>query len=66
LKLLKSAIANAKHNFGLDEKNLYIQKSLLMKDQKWKRFFQGLGEEQTLSKRKSSHVTLILKEKEKT
>jgi large subunit ribosomal protein L22 len=26
LKLLKSAIANAKHNFNLDEKNLYISK----------------------------------------
>lgn len=62
LKLLKSAIANAKHNFQLEESNLYISKITVDEGPKYKRWrAQARGRASEIQK-KTSHVTLILEE----
>lgn len=62
LKLLKSAVANAKNNFQLEEKNLYLSKILVDEGPKYKRWMpraRGMASE---IQKKTSHVTLILDE----
>ena len=62
LKLLKSAIANAKNNFQLDPVNLYIQKILVDEGQKLKRWMpraRGIASE---IQKKTSHITIVLEE----
>jgi large subunit ribosomal protein L22 len=64
LKLLKSAIANAKHNFNLDEKKLYISKITIDEGSKMKKIFPRARGRADIIQKKTSHVTLVLKEKE--
>lgn len=60
LKLLKSAIANAKENFHLEEKNLYISKIFVNEGQKLKRWRPvSRGSAHPIMKR-TSNVTIIL------
>lgn len=60
LKLLKSAIANVKHNFELSEKGLYIKEIRVDGGPMLKRFRpRAFGRAATIRKR-TSHVTLIL------
>ena len=62
-KLLKSAIANAKNNFGLSEDNLYVKKVLVDQAPTLKRFQpRAQGRAFSILKR-SSHITLVLEEK---
>lgn len=62
LKLLNSAVANAKHNFNLNEENLYIAKILVDEGPKLKRIFpRGRGHASEIQK-KTSHVTIVLEE----
>jgi large subunit ribosomal protein L22 len=62
LKLLDSAIANAKHNFNLQENNLYISKILVNEGPKIKRVMpRARGHADTIQK-KTSHVTMVLDE----
>jgi len=62
LKLLKSAVANAKNNFQLDESNLYIQKILVDEGPKYKRWMpQARGQAYEIQK-KTSHITIVLEE----
>jgi large subunit ribosomal protein L22 len=63
LKLLKSAISNAKHNFNLDEKNLYVSKITVDQGPKTKKVFPRARGRADIKEKKTSHVTLILKEK---
>jgi large subunit ribosomal protein L22 len=63
LKLLKSAISNAKHNFNLDEKSLYISKITVDQGPKTKKVFPRARGRADIKEKKTSHVTLILKEK---
>ena len=64
-KLLRQAIANAKHNFQLDESNLYISKILVDEGPKLKRWMpKARGQADEIYKR-TSHITLILNEIEK-
>jgi large subunit ribosomal protein L22 len=63
MKLLKSAISNAKHNFNLDEKNLYISKITVDQGPKTKKVFPRARGRADIKEKKTSHVTLILKEK---
>jgi large subunit ribosomal protein L22 len=65
LKLLKSAIANAKNNFQLPEENLYVSKIFVDEGPKYKRWMpraRGLVSE---IQKKTSHVTIVLDEIEK-
>ncbi len=62
LKLLKSAIASARHNFQLEEGNLYISKITVDEGPKYKRWMpraKGMASE---IQKKTSHVTIVLEE----
>jgi len=62
LKLLNSAIANAKNNFQLEKSNLYISKITINEGPKLKRWrarARGVAAE---IQKKTSHVTIVLDE----
>ncbi|MBU3964370.1 50S ribosomal protein L22 [Patescibacteria group bacterium] len=64
-KLLKSAVANAKNNFQIDDKNLRIVKITVDEGPKLKRWrSRSMGRAYAIQK-KTSHITLVLKEQEK-
>ena len=65
VKLLKSAIANAKTNFQLEEKNLYIAKVLVDEGPKYKRWMPRARGMASPIQKKTSHITLVLDEIEK-
>jgi large subunit ribosomal protein L22 len=59
-KLLEQAIANAKNNFQLDEKNLFVQKIQVDEGPKLKRW-RARSRGQTFEiQKKTSHVSLVL------
>lgn len=61
-KLLKSAIANAKHNFKINPENLFISNIKVDQGPSLKRWMpRARGSASPILKR-SSHVTLVLKE----
>jgi large subunit ribosomal protein L22 len=60
LKLLNSAIANAKNNFNLDENNLYISKIIVNDGKILKRWRpRAMGRSARINKR-TSNVTVVL------
>jgi len=61
-KLLKSAIASARHNFGLEESNLYISKITIDEGPKLKRWRARARGQASEIQKKTSHLTLILDE----
>jgi len=62
LKLLKSAVANAKENFHLEEKNLFISKIIVNEGQKLKRWRPASrGSTHPIIKR-TSNMTIVLDE----
>lgn len=62
LKLLNSAVANAKNNFSLDEKKLYISKIIVNDGRILKRWRpRAMGRSARISKR-TSNVTVVLEE----
>lgn len=64
LDLLKSAIANAKNNFGLDEENLYVAQVCVGDGLRMKRFEpRAFGRSMPILKR-SANVKVILEERE--
>jgi len=65
LKLLKQAIFNAKNNFQLDEKNLYISKIIVDEGPKLKRVFPRARGHADEIQKKTSHITLVLEEIQK-
>jgi large subunit ribosomal protein L22 len=62
LKLLKSAMANAKHNFNLNENNLFVSKILVNEGPRLKMTFPRSRGRADIKQKKMSHVTLILSE----
>ncbi|MBI4359299.1 MAG: 50S ribosomal protein L22 [Candidatus Nealsonbacteria bacterium] len=64
LKLLDSALANAKNNFQLDEKTLYLAKVLVDEGPKLKRWRPRARGRAFPIQKKTSHLTIVLKEKE--
>lgn len=64
LKLLKSAVANAEENFGISRDDLYVE--TIFADEaptrKWRRF--GARGRFKPILRRSSHVTVVLRERE--
>jgi large subunit ribosomal protein L22 len=64
LKLLKSAVANAEENFGVSRDDLYIATIFANEapTRKWRRF--GARGRFKPVLRRSSHVTIILRERE--
>lgn len=65
LKLLKQAVSNAKTNFQLEEKNLYISKILVDEGPKYKRWMPRARGMASPIQKKTSHVTIVLDEIEK-
>ena len=63
-KLLKSAIANAENNHNMDKDNLYVAECFVCPGPTMKRIMpRAQGRAFQILKR-SSHVTIVLKEKE--
>ncbi len=63
LKLLNSAVANAKNNFKLAKENLYIKDVVVDEGIKLKRFRpKGFGMTSPIEK-KTSHITIVLEER---
>ncbi len=62
LKLLKQAVSNAKTNFQLEEKNLYISKILVDEGSKYKRWMPRARGQASPIQKKTSHITLVLDE----
>ena len=65
LKLLNSALSNAKHNFQLEEGNLYISQITVDEGPKLKRWQPRARGRVSEIQKKTSHVTLMLNEIEK-
>lgn len=62
LKLLKSAVANAKHNFELDSDKLYVREVRVGGGMKLKRFMPRSRGSAYRIEKKTSHVDLFLAE----
>ena len=63
-KLLKSAAANAENNHGMDPENLYVAEALADPGPIIKRFMaRARGRGARINKR-TTHITIVLKEKE--
>lgn len=62
LKLLKTAIADAKNNFQIDPSNLYISKITVDEGPKYKRWRPRSRGMVHQVQKKTSHITLILEE----
>jgi len=65
LKLLNSAVANAKNNFQLDSANLYISKIIVDEGTKLKRWMPRARGQASEIQKKTSHITLVLSERKK-
>lgn len=62
LKLLDSAVANARNNFQIESANLYISKITVDEGPKYKRWRARARGQAYQIQKKSSHITLILDE----
>ncbi|UOQ91416.1 50S ribosomal protein L22 [Halobacillus shinanisalinarum] len=62
-KLLKSAIANAEHNYEMDTDNLYVSEAFVNEGVTLKRFRpRAMGRASQINKR-TSHITVVVSEK---
>ena len=66
LKLLKQGISNAKNNFQMEEKNLYISKVLVDEGPKLKRVRPRARGHADEIQKKTSHINLVLEERGKS
>ncbi|MFD1430648.1 MULTISPECIES: 50S ribosomal protein L22 [Lacticaseibacillus] len=63
-KVLKSAIANAEHNYDLDAQNLFVSEAYVDEGPTLKRFRpRAKGSASPINKR-TSHITVVVSEKE--
>ena len=65
LKLLKTAITDARHNFQLEPSNLYISKIIVDEGSKYKRWMPRARGMASQIQKRTSHITLVLDEIEK-
>jgi len=66
LKLLNSAVANAKNNFQIEPDNLYISKITVDEGPKYKRWMPRARGSASEIQKKTAHITLVLNEVEGT
>ena len=64
LKLLNSAIANAENNFNMDKKNLYVAECFVCPGPMLKRIRPRAQGRAFRVMKRTSHVTMVLREKE--
>lgn len=62
-KLLKSALANAENNFGLDKDNMFVSSILVGEGAKMKRWLPRAQGRATLILKRTSHIDLELEER---
>ncbi len=60
LKLLKSAVSNAKNSFQIEEANLYVAKITVDEGPKYKRFMPRARGQAYEIQKKTSHINLVL------
>lgn len=65
MKLIKSAVSNAKNSFGLEESNLFISKITVDEGPKMKKWMPRARGSPSPIHKKTSHVSLVLDEIEK-
>ncbi|HHY59868.1 MAG TPA: 50S ribosomal protein L22 [Clostridia bacterium] len=63
-KCLKSAIANAEHNYNMDVDNLYVAKIFVDQGPTLKRYKPRAFGRADMIRRRTSHITVVVKEKE--
>ncbi len=63
-KLLKSAVANAEHNYNLDKNNLFVSECFVCPGPILKRIRPRAQGRAFRIEKRTSHITLVLKEKE--
>ena len=63
-KLLKSAVANAENNFNMDKNNLYVSECFVCPGPTMKRIRPRAKGSAARVLKRTSHITLSLKEKE--
>lgn len=64
-KVLKSAVANAEHNFDLNADSLYVAKAFVDQGPSLKRYRARARGMASRILKKTSHITLMLAEKQK-
>lgn len=62
LDVMKSALANAEHNTGLDVDALVVREILVNEGPTWKRFMPRAQGRATHIRKRTSHITVILAE----
>ena len=62
-KVLKSAVANAENNLGLDKNNLYVKEAYVNEGQTMKRARMGSRGHVDPIKKRTSHITVVVSEK---
>jgi large subunit ribosomal protein L22 len=62
-KVLTSAVANAENNLGLNKANLYVKEAFINEGQTLKRMKFGSRGRIDPIKKRSSHITIIVSEK---
>ena len=63
LKVLTSAVANAENNLGLDKTKLYVSKAYVDEGQTLKRMKFGSRGHVDPIKKRSSHITIVVSER---
>lgn len=63
-KVVKSAVANAEHNYDMDGDNLYIARAFVDEGPTWKRTQPRAMGRANLRRRRTSHITIVVGEKE--
>ena len=62
-KVLTSAVANAENNLGLDKTKLFVKVAYITEGQTWKRMKFGSRGHVDPIKKRTSHITVIVSEK---
>lgn len=62
-KVLKSAIANAEHNYDMDVENLYVSKAYVDEGPTLKRYRPRAQGRATQINKRTSHITIVVSEK---
>lgn len=62
-KIIRSAVANAEHNTGLDVDALWVKNVIVDQGPTWKRWRPRAMGRATMIRKRTSHVTVVLEEK---
>ena len=62
-KVIRSAAANAEHNYDLNRDNLYITAAYVDQGPTWKRYQPRAYGRANLIQKRTSHITIVVQEK---